>query len=308
MRGEVRLVVDRLVREVWLPIIEGHPDRDQIAGAAVAATFPLMIEGYTPQMGDGNPDRPLELRAADCANDHELAIEELEGIMAEDFVSEYAVVGAVSGIYELLEEYETDASLDDYRLQLIEFVGRYSLRYYVGPRAELRATLPGIVASTYQEFRKICECDPALRVLLDDFEHALAEAVDDPAETRVKTTVSKLFNALEAVAKVHPDVQGTGAATFGEACQRIGDWPHNSVRDAAENLYKFACDYPGIRHAGTPVNKRRDVGPQDLSGVCAIMVGFTSYLSNEIPDGAGLRVERRVRRQVEEATGPGKSW
>ena len=36
MRGELRLVVDRLVREVWLPLVEGHKERDQVAGALFA--------------------------------------------------------------------------------------------------------------------------------------------------------------------------------------------------------------------------------------------------------------------------------
>lgn len=308
MRGELRLVVDRLVREVWLPLVEDHSERNQIAGGLFAAVMPFMIDRYTPELGDGMPDKPLQLRAAECADDYELAVAELETLAPDDFECEVRVVATVTAVRELLEEYDSGDDVLTYRSALSEFVDRYSLRYYVSPLCSLRVTLPGVATSTYHEFRKICELTDALRPQLDEFEHALAEAIDDPVQTRIKTALAKLFILMEGVAARHPDAQTVNDKTFGKLCQGIGVWPHAAVREAAENLYRFACDYPGIRHAGNVANMTRAIETQDLSALCTIMFGFTSYLSSDIPEGAGLRIERRIRQSAELKTVAAKPW
>lgn len=308
MRGELRLVVDRLTREVWLPLVDGHEERDQIAGGLFSAIFKYMHDRYTPAVGDGMPDKPLQLRAAECAGDYELAVSELQSITPDDFEAEMQVVYAVAAVRELLEEYDSDEGVMAYRAMLAGFVDRYSLRYYVGPRCELRGTLPGVATSTFFEFRKICELSDSLRPQLEDFEHALAEAIDDPAQTRIKTALAKLFILMEGIAGQHPDTAAVQQGAFGELCQRISVWPHSAVQNAAENLYKFACDYPGIRHAGTAGNMKRPIEVQDLAAICTIMFGFTSYLTPDIPEAAGLRIERRIRRAAEPNTLAAKAW
>jgi hypothetical protein len=308
VRGELRLVVDRLAREVWIPVIEEHPERDQVAGGVFASLIRHMHDRYTPDPGDGLPDKPLELRAADCATDHELAISELEAISSDDFESEAKAVRTVPSVLELLEEYDSQESLGQYTERLSEFMARYSLRYYVGNGGNLRGTLPGIATSTYFELRKICILSDALRVQLDDFEHALAEAIDEPSETRVKTALARLFILMEGVAVGHPDAAGSGANTFGEICQRLRSWPHSAVQEAAESLYRFASDYPGIRHAGNQSSMKRPVEPSDLAAICTIMFGFTSYLNPDIPDAAGLKLERWIRQSAEAQALAPKTW
>lgn len=308
MRGELRLVVDRLVREVWFPLIDGHSERDQVAGGLFSAVFPYMLDRYTPEPGDGMPDKPLQLRAADCAGDYELAVSELGELAPEDFECEVQLVGAVASVCELLQEYESGDDGSAYRAMLSEFIDRYSLRYYVGPHCDLRGTLPGLATSTYFEFRKICELNNSLQPQLDDFEHALAEAIDQPIETRIKTALTKLFILMEGVAAHHPDAAAVQDKTFGKLCQGIGAWPHSAVREAAEKLYNFACDYPGIRHAGTAANMKRPIEAQDLSAICTIMFGFTSYLIIDMPEAAGLRIERRIRQAAEPNTVAAKAW
>ena len=32
--------------------------------------------------------------------------------------------------------------------------------------------------------------------------------------------------------------------TVGAICNEIGTWPHEGVKDALKNLYKFTCNYP----------------------------------------------------------------
>lgn len=307
MRGELRLVIDRLALEVWLPIIESHDQRDEIAGAVFGAVVPHMHDRYTPDPHDGAPEKPLALRAAEAAEDYNFACSELESLRSVDFISEVAAVRTVSAVRDLLDEYD-DTNISTYRARLSTFVERYSLRYYVTSTTDLRVTLPGLSTSCFYEFRKICSSSNVLRAHLDSLEHALADSVENPIPMRIENTLNKLFILMEAVASNHPDAQGVTERTFGKLCQGIKSWPHASVREAAENFYKFACDYPGIRHAGTPGSAKRPLEAKDLVAMCTAMLGLLAYLHKEIPDAAGLRIERVVRATAEPLVGAARSW
>jgi hypothetical protein len=308
VRGELRLVADRLIREVWLPVVEQHSDKAQVAGDLFALASECMIDRYDPEHPDSHPDKPLELRAAEASTDYELAILELASIGPDDFECEADIADVAGNAFEVLDEYEDETSSQEMRLLLHRFLERYSLRYYVDTSGRLRGTLPGLTTSAYFELRKICITDSALRPLLEDFEHALAEAIDDASEVRVKTTLSKLFMLMEGVASKHPDVRTEDERTLGRLCQRISSWPHSSVQHSAEELYRFACDYPGIRHAGSPANAKRPITTSDLAGICSILMGFTAYLVPEFPDGVGLRLHRRTRLSAEAEIGASTRW
>ncbi len=301
-------MIDRLVREVWLPIVERHDEKAQVAGDLFAATCERMIDRYDPEHPDGPPEKPLELRAAEASSDYELAVLELESIGPDGFESEADVADLAGSAFEVLDEYEDESASSDMKSLLKDFLERYSLRYYVDSSGRLRGTLPGLTTSGYFELRKICVTDAALRSLLEDFEQALAEAIDDPSEVRVKTTLSKLFMLIEGVASKHPDIRTEDERTLGRLCQRIGSWPHSSVQHSAEALYRFACDYPGIRHAGNPTNAKRPVTATDLVAICSILTGFTSYFVPEFPEGVGLRMHRRTRLTAEAHVGAETRW
>lgn len=309
MRGEIRLVVDRLVREVWLPVAAMHTDRDQVGGVIFSTVAAHMLDLYTPQEGDGPPDKPLVNRAADCADSYELATDELETISPDDFKCELDVVEAVTGVWDALDEFDDQAAIDSYVDGLVQFVDRYSLRYYVGSRAELSATFPGLATTSFHEFRKICVLSGTLNPLLIEFEHALAEAVDDPMESRIKTAFAKLFNLMEAAAALNPKL-GTPPEkpTFGELCKRLKVWPHSAILDSVCALYEFANEYPGVRHAGKAAARKRPVAAADLLGICSALISFTPYLVEDVPDSAGLRLERRVRANAEACTSSSRSW
>lgn len=56
------------------------------------------------------------------------------------------------------------------------------------------------------------------------------------------------------------------------------------------NLYHFCCDYPGIRHGGTPANARRLLGPRDATGFSVLLLGFSGYLSPQLDEQAILGI------------------
>ena len=49
-----------------------------------------------------------------------------------------------------------------------------------------------------------------------------------------------------------------------------------------KNLYGFSCDYPGIRHGGTPKSALRGMDMRDMLAVSVMLTGFTPYLDNNL--------------------------
>jgi hypothetical protein len=84
---------------------------------------------------------------------------------------------------------------------------------------------------------------------------------------------------LEAIGKNCPDVQ---SGTLGRMCDEVGTWPHDKVKEAMKNMYKFTSDYPGIRHGGTQANAIRDIEMRDLIAVSILLAGFSPYLTDQI--------------------------
>ena len=50
------------------------------------------------------------------------------------------------------------------------------------------------------------------------------------------------------------------------------------LKEAMQNLYRFASDYPGIRHGGTPSSALRVVDMRDMVAMSILLTGFTPYL------------------------------
>ncbi len=89
------------------------------------------------------------------------------------------------------------------------------------------------------------------------------------------------MNLLEAIGGRCPGV-APGTNTLGRICDEVGTWPHNKVKEAMKNLYGFSCDYPGIRHGGTPAHSLRPIEMRDLVAVSVLLAGFTPYLTDLI--------------------------
>jgi len=77
---------------------------------------------------------------------------------------------------------------------------------------------------------------------------------------------------------------------LGALCNQIGDWPHDKVKEALQNLYKFCSDYPGIRHAGSPKGMRRNLSVKDSTLICLLLLGFAGYLSPSVDERSVLGV------------------
>ena len=91
--------------------------------------------------------------------------------------------------------------------------------------------------------------------------------------------MAKQVNLLEALGSRYP---GLTTNTVGAIYNEVGSWPHESVKDAMKSLYKFTCDYPGIRHGGDPTSALRVIDMRDMVAMSILLTGFTPYLESRL--------------------------
>lgn len=205
-----------------------------------------------------------------------------EKTTAEDLAGERALVGffeSVHGVLESFEESEGDTLTNRYFTLLTGFIEKYSLRYDLRRPCILCPTLPGVFASLVRDMRALAGTDSHLDTLMKEFENAVRDLRQDCSDGRIKTCIQKQVNLLEAIGRTYPGVTGT---TLGAICDQVGTWPHEKLKAAMKDLYGFACDYPGIRHGGTPANALRTVDMRDMVAMTVLLAGFTPYLAAQL--------------------------
>ena len=132
-------------------------------------------------------------------------------------------------------------------------------------------------ASLVRDLRAITSQDTHLDNLMKDFEESVRDLRIDCSDRRIKTSIQKQVNLLEALGRVHPGVK---CKTLGAISKQLKNWPHKEVIYALQSLYRFTCDYPWIRHGGTPTSvvaaSRADEArrpPQPLQVIHAVRIG-----------------------------------
>ena len=185
-------------------------------------------------------------------------------------------------VHPVLDDLSGDELSNRYFNLLDGFIDRYSLRYDLRRPCTLCPTLPGVFASLVHDLRTLTSQDSHLTGLMRDFENAVRDLRRDCSDGRIKTCIQKQVNLLEGIGRAYPGVTGN---TLGAICNQVGTWPHENLKEAMKNLYRFASDYPGIRHSGTPASALRKVDMRDMVAVSILLAGFTPYLAHGInPD------------------------
>lgn len=130
-----------------------------------------------------------------------------------------------------------------------------------------------------RDLKAVAQSDADLQPSFHEFEEALRDLTAEQSERLIKTCIQKQVNLLEALGQKSP---GVTTNTLGRICNQIGVWPHEQVKEAIKNLYGFACDYPGIRHAGTAANRIRAIEMKDMVAMSVLLAGFMPYLSHQL--------------------------
>jgi hypothetical protein len=205
-----------------------------------------------------------------------------ESISARDIAGERALVEFFESVHGTLEEFQNhgdDTLTNRYFNLLGAFIEKFSLRYDLRRPCTLCPTLAGVFAGLVRDMRGVTSADPHLDTLMKEFENAVRDLRQDYSDTRIKTCIQKQVNLLEGLGQSCP---GVTKDTLGSICDEIKSWPHNKVKEAMTNLYKFTCSYPGIRHAGTPSTALRPIDLRDMVALSILLAGFTLYVCHSL--------------------------
>lgn len=215
-------------------------------------------------------------------NDAYLSRRAFERVKAMDLQGERAIVQFLETAYDVLDDLGGNELGNRYFNLLNSFIEKFSLRYDLRRPCLLCPTIPGVFASLIRDLRSLTKQDSHLDMLMRDFESAVRDLRVDCSDGRIKTCIQKQVNLLEALGASYP---GVTATELGGMCNQIGTWPHGAIKTSLKNLYGFASDYPGIRHAGNRASALRNVDLRDLLALSILLTGFTPYLSSELdPD------------------------
>jgi hypothetical protein len=216
---------------------------------------------------------------ADVVDDPKASQQALLSTRPEDIKGERELVDFLEKTHDICEDLGGDTLSNRYFVLLDHFIEQFSLRYDLRRPCVICPTLSGIFAKLMGSLQTLAKADAHLDSLLKDFEGAIRDLRSERTDGRIKTCIQKQINLLEAMARLAP---GVTQNTLGAIANEITVWPHNKVRDAVKDLYGFASDYPGIRHAGTPANALRNIEMRDMVALTILLAGFSPYLSHQL--------------------------
>ncbi|HEY8063728.1 MAG TPA: hypothetical protein VIF40_03255 [Methylosinus sp.] len=272
MRGEFLPVWAETWRDIWAKLAK-HPDAPEDLFSELYRELVIACSApVTPEV------------LADIVAVPARAKTKFRQVTADRFVNEQALTEFLERAHAVVVDLGGDPLANRYFVLVDAFLTKFSLRYDLRRPFTLHPTLSGVFARMVTELKAVTRADAHLHQLMGDFEEAVRDLRADSSSTRIKTCIQKQVNLVEAIARFYPAVTGT---TLGRICDELGVapnavWPHDNVRDAMKNLYKFASDYPGIRHSGTPANARRDIDMRDMVAISILLAGFTPYLSHQV--------------------------
>jgi hypothetical protein len=274
MSGSLRSHWEYTPGDIWEPL------------AAHESAPPDLFNDLYDAVGDFLAFPTSDTLFEEIRNDAVKAREAFLSLKGGDFADETAVLEFLEKAYEVISDYDISGYGELFKLRLREFIRKYNLRYRLDDPFKLRFLLPGSFTNLYSELQRLNASNTHLSDLLQDFEHAFDCYARSQDPSDLKTCIAKASNYAEGLASSTHGQPGT----LGALCNLIGDWPHDKVKEALQNLYKFCSDYPGIRHAGNPAGIRRDLSAKDSTLICLLLVGFAGYLSPSVDERLVLGV------------------
>ncbi len=210
--------------------------------------------------------------AADAAlSDPELARQEFLELPTPQ--TEGKCIELLEGYYAILGDLSEGKIAKHYKDEIREFVEKHNLRYTVSDNCRFQLSVPGLLVSQFSKLRTGILQDPSLVQAMWQLESSLSRLGSAGHEER--NCIGIATNLLEGIARQRTI---NGQITLGTAIDGCNVFPHASMRECIKNFYKFASDYPNIRHAGTPANKLRDLKEDDAILAIVLAIGFGSFV------------------------------
>ena len=265
MGGEWAPVWRDTWREIWAPLSRHSDAPNDLFIELFREWARGLAKGLTPE------------QLADAVATPEQARRSLRQARPVDTIGETALISFFERAYLVTEDMGGDLLSNRYFILVEKFLGKFSLRYDLRRPFTLHPTLSGVFNAMMRDLKMVTNQDEDLRPIFYDFEESMRDLTTDKSARLIKTCIQKQMNLLEALGQKSPGVTGN---TLGRICEQVGTWPHDSVRDAVKALYKFACDYPGIRHAGNPGSRTREIEMKDMVAMSVLLAGVAPYLSH----------------------------
>lgn len=274
MRGEIIGVWSETWREIWSKLAKREDAPDDL----FCELYRELIVVFA--------DQPDVTALAEIVDDPVQARNAFKRTKASAFSGEFALTQFFERAHGTLSDLGGDPLSNRYFVLLEAFLDKYSLRYDLRRPLSLNPTLPGVFARLIRELKDATSRDADLGTLMMEFEDAVRDLRNDNSAGKIKSCIQKQINLLEAMGGRCPGVTGN---TLGRICNEVGTWPHAELMESMKKIYRFACDYPGIRHGGTPANQIRDIDMTDLVAVTVALAGFTPYLTDLIDSNTVYR-------------------
>ena len=302
MNGELLPVWDRGWQEVWLPLSKSSTAPEDLFVELVGG---LAISPQPPASPAAPPASAFDLEgilidagSLAARREYEVAMEkyterrsEYESALTSEAIAksffrkllghvpnEASAIDFLELAHATLLSYGNARLTDRFRNLVCKFITRFSLRYELRGEFSLHATIPGVFTKLISEVKKLAATDSHLNDLLLEFEQAFSDLRTDHTQARIKTSLQKQFNLLEALGQKCPGVSET---TLGAICNQL-DWPHTTIKDVGKKLYGFRSDYPGVGHGGNARGVLRQLQMRDFVSLSLILASLTPYLAHNL--------------------------
>lgn len=210
-----------------------------------------------------------------AANDSAFALECFTKLAPEEFASERRLVRFFEQAYFIIEDFESRGLSILYRSLVAAFLTRYNLRYQLIEPFQIIPRFSQLFAGMLEEIERSISGEAHLTELHTSVRHAFEDLCSRGRPADVSTCIARVCNLAEGLARRVPDVT---ADTLGAAARELTCWPHRTIQNALTAIYGFCSDYPGVRHAGNPEGRLRDLDVRDAVVVSMLLLAFTGYL------------------------------
>jgi len=221
----------------------------------------------------------------DAYSDPHLARTLLRRISANDVDSEKRCIKLVEGFRRVLrDEFKKEPELSQGYLELLsDFLKHRNLRYKVTDAGNLVLSISGLLADQYDYLKRAVADTGHIRQILDELEDTATIDRKDKANNFIRVA----SNMMEGIA-IQRAGAGTSLSGAVSALKNGSCFPHDAVADALREIYKFASDYPNIRHSGNPAGKKRNLKCDDAVLMIGLAIAYAAFLCNELDIGCVL--------------------
>ncbi|SRR6266487_834149 len=198
--------------------------------------------------------------------------------------SELKSIEMLEGFYEVLNEFNPKIAAG-YTEELREFLEEHNLRYVLSSDCKIQLSIQGLLVSQLMKLRNTLSSNAHVNQSLDQLETTISKLRKATHEERNCIVVAT--NLLEGIACSKTT---NSENTLGRAIDGCDVFPHEALRNCVKEFYKFASNYPNIRHAGTLASKIRELKKDDALLAVTFALSFGTYVldndaGNAILDG-----------------------